>query len=122
MGPTGERVLITPPAVGMPGAPAKPHVAKAVFWKAPRADPRLCPEEGQVWTRPQGRRSARTIGHFRCWQQEPPEISFKGHSSGNLRMAPGNPEGGGSPLTAQTLVPLASASPPSSPRSPPHVM
>lgn len=95
MGPTGERVLITPPAVGMPGAPAKPHVAKAVFWKAPCADPRLCPEEGQVWTRPQGRRSARTIGHFRCWQQEPPEISFKGHSSGNLRMAPGKPEGGG---------------------------
>lgn len=43
--PRGEG-LVTPPAVGVPGAPAKPRLAKAVFWKAPCADPQLCPEEG----------------------------------------------------------------------------
>lgn len=95
--------MVTPPAVGVPGTPAKAYVAKAVFWKAPRADPQLCAEEGQVWTRPQGRQSARTIGHFRGWQQEPPEISFKGHSSGNLRMAPGSQKGGEVTLTTQIL-------------------
>lgn len=46
--------LVTPPAVGVPGAPAKPRLEKAVLWKAPCADPQLCQEEGQVWARPQG--------------------------------------------------------------------
>lgn len=102
----------TSPQGGCAWCSSKAPRGKRCFPKAPLLS-RAVLGEGRVWTRPQGRRGEKTIIHW-VWQRGLPEISFKRHSSVDLRTATSRPAGQVS-LTARTLARQASASPPGSP-------